>query len=96
MNKKIQSQVNKNKEIISNQFQISKDVILGAPIIHMTGNYDVWIENYKGIISYNEERIVLQSKVGRITVTGKNLFISYYTNEDMKIAGNIYGVFYGE
>ena len=32
-----------------------KDVIMGLPLIHLTGQCEVCIENYRGILEYTEE-----------------------------------------
>ena len=55
----------------------------------MTGENDVFVENYKGILQYSDDLILLQGKNRRIELKGKNLTIVYYTNEDMKIRGMI-------
>ena len=47
------------------------------------------VENYRGILEYTPNSIVLQSKTCRIAFCGCGLRIAYYTNEDMKIEGKI-------
>lgn len=68
--------------------------MLGAAIVTITGNGEAFIENYKGILEYNTESIVLQGKNCKICFEGKQLSIDYYTNEDMKISGRIDAVRY--
>ena len=68
--------------------------MLGAAIVTITGNGEAFIENYKGILEYNTESIVLQGKNCKIYFEGKQLSIDYYTNEDMKISGRIDAVRY--
>lgn len=63
--------------------------MLGAAIVTITGNREAFIENYKGILEYTKESIVLQGKNCKISFEGRNLSIDYYTNEDMKISGSI-------
>ena len=46
-------------------------------------------ENYRGILEYTGERILLQAKTCQVCLEGNRLSIDYYTNEDMKISGNI-------
>ena len=69
-------------------------MLLGVPILTMTGNQDLWVENYKGIMEYTDQSIILQTKAGRICIQGSGLRIDYYTNEDMKISGNIVSLTY--
>lgn len=74
--------------------RLPKDTMLGAAIVTVTGSREAFIENYKGIIEYTTESIVLQGKNCKICFEGKNLSIDYYTNEDMKISGSIDAVRY--
>ena len=36
---------------------LPKDVVLGVPILTLTGHYEVNIENYRGILEYTEQLI---------------------------------------
>ncbi len=74
--------------------KLPKDSLLGDCIVTLTGNTEVFIENYKGILQYSSELILLQGKHCKIELTGKRLNIVYYTNEDMKICGLIEQVRY--
>ena len=69
--------------------KLPKDTMLGAAIVTITGNREAFIENYKGILEYTTESIVLQDKNAKICLKGRSLSIDYYTNEDMKISGKI-------
>ena len=69
--------------------QLPKDVLSGAAIISMTGNTDLLIENFKNIIKYQPDTLILQCKRNQLHIVGKNLTIEYYTNEEIKITGYI-------
>ncbi len=77
------------KELIVESLKLPKDSLLGASIVTVTGNSEAFVENYKGMIEYTDETILLQGKTCRICIEGKKLSIDYYTNEDMKISGRI-------
>lgn len=79
----------KSKELIVESLRLPKDTMLGAAIVTITGNREAFIENYKGILEYTTESIVLQGKNAKICFEGSSLSIDYYTNEDMKISGSI-------
>ncbi|MBP3603736.1 MAG: YabP/YqfC family sporulation protein [Lachnospiraceae bacterium] len=83
------NQLNRGKEIVVESLKLPKDSMLGASIVTVTGNTEVFVENYKGILEYSDELIVLQGKNCKIELVGKRLNIVYYTNEDMKIGGRI-------
>ena len=82
------------KELIVESLRLPKDTMLGAAIVTITGNVEAFIDNYKVILEYNTESIVLQGKNCKICFEGKQLSIDYYTNEDMKISGRIDAVRY--
>ena len=88
------SALSNSKELIVESLKLPKDTMLGAAIVTVTGNREAFIENYKGIIEYTTESIVLQGKNCKICFEGKQLSIDYYTNEDMKISGSIDAVRY--
>lgn len=69
--------------------KLPRDMAMGACIVTALGNEQVMVENYRGILEYTQNSIVLQSKTCRIAVCGCGLKIAYYTNEDMKIEGKI-------
>ncbi len=71
-----------------------KDVVLGVPIVTLTGQIEVDVENYRGIIEYTDVLIRIKSKNGQIKIIGKNLEIAYYTNDEMKITGRVEKVEY--
>lgn len=73
---------------------LPKDVILGVPLLTMTGYTEMCVENYRGILEYTEALIRIQTKIGQIRITGKGLLISYYTNDEMKITGKISSIEY--
>lgn len=77
------------KEKMIEAVQVPKDAALGYPITSIMGKQEVCIENYRGILEYTQELVRLQSKIGQIKIIGTNLQIEYYTNDEMKIKGNI-------
>ena len=84
----------KIKSNIVESLELPKDIMYGAVIVNVTGRSEVLIENYRGIIEYTGEKIRLQTKNCQVTILGKNLFIQYYTNDEMKIMGIIHQIIY--
>lgn len=77
------------KAQLADAASMPKDVVLGASVVTILGINEVCIENYRGIIEYTECLIRVQTKTRQIRLTGKNLQIEYYTNDEMKITGII-------
>lgn len=82
------------KERIVNACRIPKEVVLGYSLVSIIGNTELIIENYRGILEFNDELIRILGKLGQIKVYGKHLNIEYYTSEEMKIIGTIEGIEY--
>ena len=82
------------KSKIAEKLNIPQDISDGLPIVTVTGKNEIYVENYKGIIEYGKCCIKIQTKVCRVTFSGKNLDIVYYTNVDMKITGEIESICY--
>lgn len=81
--------VNQFRENIVEQLELPKDLMLGAVLLSVTGQREILIENYKGILEYETHFICIQARDCRIKISGSHLVISYYTNEEMKITGYI-------
>lgn len=77
------------KELLVETLKLPKDICMGAMRVTMTGNREAWIENYRGILEYTENLILLQGKTCQVCFEGTGLSIDYYTNEDMKLSGCI-------
>lgn len=77
----------KIREQVIEQLELPKDFLLGEAIVTVTGRGELLIQNYKGILNYEDSFIKIQAKNCRIMITGKRLSIDYYTNEEMKISG---------
>lgn len=94
MNKKWNQKIENKRERMVESLNLPKDLMLGASIVTITGAHDVCIENYKGIVEYTREMIIIQGKNCQICIKGKQLSIDYYTNEDMKISGCVECIYY--
>lgn len=76
-------------ENVADTLMLPKDLLLGAAILTVTGQCEAYVENYSGIIEYTDKKIKLQTKTCRIVICGNELKIIYYTNDEMKITGQI-------
>lgn len=81
-------------EAVGDAWGIPKDIALDMPHITMYGDRELYIENYKSLISYNSTKIETGSKKGKVIITGKNLEIKSIRREDIMISGLILHVEY--
>lgn len=82
------------KEKIAIKSGIPSEVILGVPVVTITGCREFLIMNYRGILEYTDSIVRIQTKTGQIKITGNNLDINYYTSDEMKISGKIIKIEY--
>ncbi|MDE7312492.1 MAG: YabP/YqfC family sporulation protein [Eubacterium sp.] len=82
------------KESVVRAFDLPPDLAFGSVLVSVTGQNELLIENYRGILEYKDEHIRVQAKDCRILIVGKRLKIEYYTNEEMKIEGLIEQIIY--
>lgn len=79
---------------LAEMLEVPKDVVLGEAIITLTGKREALIENYKGIIKYTDDYIKVLTKDGVIEFKGNFFNITYLTDEEIKIIGNITDINY--
>lgn len=68
---------------------ISEELTMGLAKIVILGNQECLIENYKGIIQYENNKIVLKTTSGNVVVEGDNLHINEIGEGEMLINGKI-------
>jgi sporulation protein YqfC len=69
--------------------EIPKEVYENVPKITSVGFEDMIIENYKGILEYEDYYVRINTQIGIINITGFNLKLEKMTGDDIKIIGKI-------
>ncbi|MFZ5989009.1 MAG: sporulation protein YqfC [Bacillota bacterium] len=77
------------KEKMTEILELPKEIVLDLPKITMFGSGNLLVENYKGIIEYDDNRIRINTSQGIIRVTGGSMVIKEITSEDLLIDGDI-------
>lgn len=77
------------KEKFMDMMELPKEMLKDIYRITLLGNEDILVENYKGIIEYEENIIRLNNG---INIFGSNLNVEEITNEDIFITGKINNV----
>ena len=75
------------REKIADAVDISKNIMLGMPLVTMVGDRELTIENYAGIIEYGDEIIRIKCKAVNVSITGKNMELKTMTEEFLYITG---------
>ena len=69
--------------------EIPEEVYTNVPKITMTGFSEIILENYKGILEYEEFFASISTHIGIVNINGYNLNLEKMTNDDIKITGKI-------
>lgn len=69
--------------------EIPEEVYTNAPKITVTGFNEMILENYKGILEYEEFFASISTYIGIVNINGYNLNLEKMTNDDIKITGKI-------
>ena len=69
--------------------ELPKEVYSNIPKLIVTGFDEMIIENYKGILEYEEFFVRINTYIGIININGYNLNLTNMTNEDIKVTGKI-------
>ena len=87
--------INKNKgkggikAILADLFELPREVMLDLPRITMIGNLQLYLENHRGVISYDQNQVRVAAKEGEIIIRGENLQIKNLMAEELVIKGSI-------
>ena len=82
---KIRKKLNKVDKLL----ELPKEVYSNEPKIVITGFDEVVIENFKGILEYEEFFVRINTFIGIININGYNLNLENLTNEDLRVKGKI-------
>ena len=69
--------------------EIPEEVYTNVPKITITGFSEIILENYKGILEYEEFFARISTHIGIVNTNGYNLNLEKMTNDDIKITGKI-------
>lgn len=79
-------------KIMTDFFEIPKDLVLDLPKITIIGREELYLENHRGIIEYSPHRIRINLIRGFLEIEGKDLVIKALLAEEMSIKGEVYMV----
>jgi len=69
--------------------ELPQEVCSNIPKIIITGLDEMIIENFKGILEYEEFFVRINTHIGIVNVNGYNLNLENMTNDDIKVTGKI-------
>lgn len=82
------------RENIADFFELPKEVLMNLPRVTLIGNIQLYLENYAGIIEYNQEILRLSIRGGEIVIRGSELVIKNFFSEEIYVEGKIHSIEY--
>lgn len=78
-----------NYNRIDKILELPKEVCSNVPKIIITGFDEIIIENFKGILEYEEFFVRISTYIGVININGYGLNLENMTDDDIKVKGKI-------
>lgn len=75
-------------------FDLPSEITMDLPLMMLVGNNKLFLENHKGISSFQNDEIKVKTKQGYILINGERLSISEIDTESLTISGKLYSIFY--
>ena len=69
--------------------EMPQEIYSNIPKITITGFEEMIIENFKGILEYEDFFIRINTNIGIININGYELKLEIMTNDDIKVTGKI-------
>ncbi len=79
----------KRRNRIDKILELPQEVYSNIPKVIVTGFNEMILENYKGILEYEEFFASISTYIGIVNIKGYNLNLEKMTNDDIKITGKI-------
>lgn len=80
--------------MIADFFELPQEIILDLPRITLVGNMQLYIENHRGVISYNQNEVRLSVNKGEVIIRGEGLQIENLLEEELLIKGALESLSY--
>ena len=74
---------------IDKMLDLPKEIYSNTPKISILGFDEMVIENYKGILEYEEFFVRISSYIGIVNINGYNLKLENMSDDDIKVTGKI-------
>lgn len=74
---------------INHVLEVPREISDNNPKITIIGFDEMLIENYKGILEYEEFYIKISTSIGNININGFNLSLEEITEDDISVKGTI-------
>ncbi len=74
---------------IDRLLEMPQEVYTDTPKITITGFNEMIIENFKGILEYEDYYVRINTSLGIVNINGYELKLENMTNDDIKVNGKV-------
>jgi len=74
---------------VSKFLELPREVISNIPKITIVGFDELLIENFKGILEYQDYFVRISTEIGIVNINGFNLNLNQVTDQDILVNGKI-------
>lgn len=82
----------KGMKKLNRMLEMPQEVYTNVPKFTITGFEELIIENYKGILEYENFFVRINTHIGIVNINGLNLNLETMTNDDIRVTGKIESV----
>lgn len=82
------------RECLADLLELPDDLAYHGCIITLIGEREILLENYRSILEYRSDHLLVLTANGKIRIQGVSLSVLYYTELEMKVTGQITSVLY--
>lgn len=86
--------INKSKQVLIDKLDLPRDVVLDVPKIIIIGRSEITIENHKGILTFDESHLKINTNSSPITIKGNKFEILYISTGTITISGHFDSIEY--
>ena len=72
--------------------ELPKDVILKDADIHIIGNHEILIENHRGLLLFESEKVIVMTAKVQLIINGRGLSATRFDSDIIHLCGNITGI----
>jgi len=77
---------------IAQLLDLPLDTLIDWPIINLSANKNVVIQNHRGVIEYDQTLVRIGTKLGELVITGSGLVLVCALKEEIVIEGKIHRI----
>lgn len=88
----MKKRITRIKEKATHMLELPAEVTLDLPKIVITGNTSLIIENHKGIVEYQPNRVRIATNAGLLVLDGKGLSVTDVGKEIILVLGELFNL----